>query len=233
MRSIHASICEKLGDTLSPNGRSASHWIAELVWEVGESALALQNRNLVELSKLLEQENQSLFTDQEQELYNHLLIRIQRASFPKWIGNGEAKKIRRDDLRAWLLSEVQHVRGLAPTKAGTNLQRKMLAAHIPTTAVDNADDMRRSYRSQMLAPKYQQSEKLRAAEFEVTAIMQELLSRLDAGDLAESGTQFHSRCLTALNAIRVKYPEADLSFLQGALYSATDRCRHRFLRAEP
>jgi hypothetical protein len=63
-------------------------------------------------------------------------------------------------------------------------------------------------------------------------VLQRLLSNLDAGILADDGLQLHARCLNSLAAVREVYPKADNSFLQGALYSITDRCRHRFLRAE-
>ena len=107
----------------------------------------------------------------------------------------------------------------------------MSEALLPESAIENADDLRRAYRGRMLDPKYQQDSGLRDAELEVTATLQYLLSDLDAGNLIDNGLQFHARCLGALPGIRAVHPTADLNFLQGVLYAATDRCRHRFVRA--
>jgi hypothetical protein len=85
----------------------------------------------------------------------------------------------------------------------------------------------------MLDPKYQQDSEPRIAELEVAATLQYLLSDLDAGNLSDTGLQFHARCLGALPSIRAVHPSVELNFLQGVLYAATDRCRHRFVRATP
>lgn len=108
----------------------------------------------------------------------------------------------------------------------------MKAALLPSESIHNADELRRAYRTRILDPKYQNDD-VRSAELEVAAVLQHLLSDLDAGNIADTGQQFHARCLGALSSVRLKFPDADMSFLQGALYSSTDRCRHRFLRAVP
>jgi hypothetical protein len=233
MLALHQNVSKTMGNTLSPRGRSVSHWLADTVWEVAESEQAITDRNTWRLQEYLEKIGETLFTDQLQELYNQMLFRVQQASFPKWKDGAGLKKLVRKNFEAWLIDTVNKVKGYAPTKAGTNLKRKMNAALLPESAIDNADMLRRAYRTRMLNPKYQQDEDLKSAELEVTAVMQHLLSELDAGYVADNGLEFHARCLQALNALRQIYPHAGVSFLQGVLYSATDRCRHRFLRTTP
>lgn len=231
MREIHQKVCEALGNTQSEKGRSASHWVADTIWEVGESERSIINANNLELERYLEKEGEPLFSDQRQELYDHILLRVQRASFPKWTNGGAAKKISSAAFRKWLLEEVNRLKGNSSAKGGENLARKMADANLPAATIENANRLRIGYRLHTLSPKYQQDGGLRSAELEVTAVMQELLSNLDAGNISETGAKFHARCLTALNEIKSAFPAADLSFLQGALYTATDRCRHRFLSA--
>jgi hypothetical protein len=232
-RALHEKVSRSMGDALSPRGRTASHWLADAIWEVGESEQAMANHNRWQLQEYLEQSDEPLFTDQLRELYDQLLFRVHQASFPKWKDGADKKKLRRDGLRSWLLGTVRRIRGYAPTMAGTNLKRKMEDALIPASAIDTADRMRRAYRTRMLDARYQQDEDLKAAELEVAAVLQYLLSHLDAGNISDDGRQFHARCLDALLSVHQTHPRADISFLQGALYSATDRCRHRFLRAMP
>jgi hypothetical protein len=228
---LHQAVCSALGEAHSPRGRSASHWLADTVWDVMESEQAVTHRNQWELQVYLEREGEPLFTDQLREVYERLLFRVQQAALPKWEDGPDKKKLLRSALRDWLLNIVQRVKGYAPSKAGTSLHQKMTAASIPTEAIDNADHLRREYRSRMLDPKYQQEQEVRTADLQVVATLQQLLSALDAGSFQDDGVQFHARCLSALPSISAAYPRAELSYLQGAVYAITDRCRHRFIRA--
>jgi len=172
-----------------------------------------------------------LFSDQHKELYEALLKRVQQAAFPKWKDGPEKKKLCRDPFQEWFRETIHRIRGYAPTRAGKNLERKMLAAQLSKSQIDNADRLRREFRMRQTEPKYQQNDDFGEAELEVVARLQHLLSDLDAGNLTDDGVQFHARCLGALPSIRESFPRVNTSFLQGAMYTATDRCRHRFLPA--
>jgi hypothetical protein len=231
IRTLHAKVSKALGGALSPRGRSASHWLADTVWQVGESEQAISDNNRWKLQKYLEEkENEPLFTDQLQELYGKLVYHIINASCTKWREGGDKKKLRRDAFRNWLLSTVRRIKGHTQVKGGRNLRRKMTDAQIPAAAIDTADDLRHAYRIRTLTPKYLQEDNFKVAELEVAAVMQRLLSDLDAGNLTDNGRQFHARCLNELTSVRQSFPQVDTGFLQGVLYTATDRCRHRFLR---
>ncbi len=83
-RKLHAAVCGKIGDVMSPSGHTASHWLAEVLWHVGESEQALTNQNLIGLQEYLEENDELLFTDQLRELYDQVLFRVQSAAIPKW-----------------------------------------------------------------------------------------------------------------------------------------------------
>ena len=231
MLSLHRDLCQRLVDVTSPRGRSPSHWVADLVWEVAESETALKNANLNALDVWLEKEGMSLFSDQRQELYERLLRRMMRASLPRWRDDAAAKKLLRGLFVEWMRGQVAEVQGVPTTKSGEILRRKMVDAGIDNGTIDTAADLRRRYRQRELDPKYMSDGDTAAMEGEAIATLNHLLSRLDSGALAVSGVAFHTACLDALHGLKSTFPAASLSALQAVMYVAAERCRHRFVPA--
>jgi hypothetical protein len=233
VRMLHQQVLALLGNLLSPRGRSASHWLADAIWDAGDSEGALIAKNRWQLHEYLEASGEFLFPDQHTELYELLLRRVQQAAFPKWKDGSELKKLRREPFRTWFREALYQVRGYAPTRGGANVNRKMQEAQIPSEEIQNADRLRREFRMRQTEPKYQQDDDAKLAEIEVVATLQLLLSDLDAENLTDNGVRFHARCLGALGSVKASFPRISLSFLQGAMYTAADRCRHRFLPVRP
>jgi len=190
IRKLHHAVSAAMQSIVSEQGRSASNWLAETMWEVCESEQSIIAQNRWYLQEHLEYRQEALFTDQLRELYDQVLFRVQQASFRKWRDGADAKKFTNQEFETWLLEKVHQIKGHAPTKAGLNLERKMSEALLPESAIENADDLRRAYRGRMLDPKYQQDSGLRNAELEVAATLQHLLSDLDAGNLTERDCNF-------------------------------------------
>jgi hypothetical protein len=223
---LHQAIGKHLDGLYSPAGWSPSNWLQHAHWDVTESEAALEVSNLSDLELWLEDIGEHLLRDQREELYNRILVRVIRASALTH-DPMKQKRLIRDPYLAWALSEVYSVRGQV-TKGGKNLVGKMEHASIPSSAIENANELRLAYRKRMLDPKYQQAQDHRSAELEVTAVLQELVARLDANLLSASGPVFHARCLGAVASVQAKYPNVDLSYLHGSMYSMADRCRLRF-----
>lgn len=233
VRALHQQVLESLGDMLSPRSRSASHWLADAIWDAGDSEDAIVAKNRWQLHEYLEACSEFLFPDQHTELYERLLRRVQQAAFPKWKDGGELKKLRRGPFQTWFEEALYQVKGYAPTRGGVNVKRKMQDAQISGEQIQNADRLRREFRMRQTEPKYQQDDDAKSAEVEVVATLQHLLSDLDAGNLSDDGVRFHARCLGALQSVKMCFPRVSTSFLQGAMYTAADRCRHRFLPVRP
>lgn len=227
---LHRDVGKRLNGVHSPAGWSPSNWLAHTCWDVAESEEAVQHANLLCLESWLEEMGEPLFSDQRIELYNRILTRIVKVSALSHHRH-EQKKLKRGEFRDWVLTEVQRARGQMPTKAGSNLTRKMSLAQIPTSAIANALSLRIACRRRMLDLKYQQEEDHKSAELELTAALNQLVAQLDAGFIQKNGPTFHATCLEAVASIREKYGDVELSFLQGCMYSMTDRCRHRYLPA--
>jgi hypothetical protein len=109
VRALHKRVLEMVGDILSPRGRSASHWLADAVWEVGGSEDAVIARNRWELHEHLEECGEFLFSDQHKELYEALLKRVQQAAFPKWKDGPEKKKLCRDPFQEWFRETIHRI----------------------------------------------------------------------------------------------------------------------------
>lgn len=233
VRKLHREVLASLGDLLSPRRRSVSHWLGDAVWDAGDGEDAIVAKNRWQLHEHLETINEFLFPDQHRELYERLLRRVQQAAFPKWKGGAELKKLRRVPFQEWFQDTIYQVRGYAPTRGGVNVKRKMRDALIPNGQIENADRLRREFRMRQTEPKYQLDDDAKSAEIEVVATLQHLLSDLDAGNIIDDGVRFHARCLGALQSVNEAFPGVRTSFLQGAMYTATDRCRHRFLPVRP
>src|SRR5580704_633460 len=85
---------------------------------------SMTNRNRWTLQQFLEEGYDSLFTDQLAELYNNILLKVQKAAALKWKQGPEKKKLVRVAFRAWLHETVQRIKGHGPSQGGKNLRRK-------------------------------------------------------------------------------------------------------------
>jgi hypothetical protein len=230
VRLLHEDIENRLGGFCSPAGWSASSWLGHVQWDVAESESALENANLLSLDRWLEENGEPLFNDQRAELHSHILGRVVQASALKK-EHAADKKFDKDSYRAWVLDEVQRIRGHSTTKAGTILKGKMAKAQIAESSIQNALELRLAYRQHVIQPKYQQERDYRYADLELRAALQHLVAQLDAGLLVANGPTFHAMCLETAGGVRDQYTRVGLSFLHGSMYSMTDRCRHRYLPA--
>ena len=229
-RALHREVEMRLAGCKSDAGWSPSAWVGNTLWDVAESEDAIRASNLLQLDEWLDDLGETLFFDQRGELYNRILASVVKASALKK-EHADKKKLLRGTYGSWVMSEVQRVKGQAPTKGGKILTGKMKNALIDGSAIENALTLRLAYRRRTITPKYQQEDDYKDAEMELTALLQGLVARLDAGLIDMDGATFHATCLSAAETVRTQFPNVDLRFLYGSMYSMTDRCRHRFLPA--
>jgi hypothetical protein len=230
VRLLHQAIEKRLAGFHSAAGWSASAWVGHTYWDVAESETAIEHSNLLNLDSWLEEIGEPLFSDQRAELYNHIVGRIVKASALNHDA-ADKKKLVKGPYGAWVVSEVNRIRGQVPTKAGKKLAGKMQTAQIAESAIQNALGLRLAYRKRVITPKYQQEDEYKDAELELTAVLQQLVAQLDVGLINMNGAAFHAKCLDAAGSVRDQFPNVDLRFLYGSMYSMTDRCRHRFVPA--
>jgi len=223
-------ITEKIPDYKSRNGSDTSSWLSRAVWEICHSSEALENANLLKLRRIGSDLGMFLAEDQWDELYKKILRRVQDAGRAKWEVDPEAKKLKQDGFLNWvknLVSEAQHP-GVGGK--GEQLREKMERSGIPPDSIETAQEQRRSYRKRTLSQGYMDLSRRQEIEMDTHAYLHQLKSQLDAGQLSDTGVEFHSRCLNCLNDVRRHEGEVSLSFLQGYMYHLADRCLHRFTR---
>ncbi len=219
---------------VSPNGNGIAFWAERTVWECRATTPDVRNENLLKLERVLDTAGQYLAPDQRQELYDRLFRRVQDASLACGRTEKPAKRLVVTELRTWLLGQAHAI--LHPTQAGTStaLENKLVAAGVDTTSVEVAKEQRRRYLRDARQAKYLSVDDRDFVEGEILARLHRLKTRLDAGELADDGLQFHSRCQQEIMALRDTLscdPKPPEGTLYGCMYDVMNRCLHRLVRA--
>lgn len=231
LTSLCEQIISKLPTCCSPNGNNAAFWVSKAVWEVRQSIKAIEDGNVLKLIKYCENTGPYLASDQCHELYKKILCHVQHAAQAEWAINPDLKRVTRSNFLILLKELLAEATNSKKTSKGVLLNEKMKNAHLPPSTIEVAQEQRRVYRQLTLNPAYMDLSKRREAEMETQAHLNHLLSKLDAGSLADSGVEFHSRCLDKLSELQQGFNgEIPLHLLQGYMYQLADRCLHRFTR---
>jgi hypothetical protein len=235
MQFLESTLMLHLPGCCSGNGNDISFWLSHTYWEVVGSEDAVKDKNLVMLSRIVEDRQLALPSSQQATLYDALLALVKAAADAKTTVDPGAKKIKRVVLLAWFEEQL-----LAATSSshvvvgGSNLRTKMLAAGIPVEAIETAREQRMHYRQEVLSPRYLDTSLRSLMELEVVARLHQMLAELDSGASVASGVEFHLRCLVALQEVNEEScfdKRLPLGYLQGCMYVITDRCQHRFIKA--
>jgi len=223
-----------VGDYRSPNGNDCGFWAERVLWQTVGTLENVRNRNLIAITQLIEALGYYVVHDQVDEVYARLVSKVSNAGAADWRRDREEKKITRQSLHIWLIAALEALRPAA--RGGQRLREKMEKASLPEDSVSAALAERNSYRQEVLTPRYFSPSEHRLMEDEVAAALHSLRSRLDSGDYADDGRQFHLICRDRLENLRHELPvekRPPLAFLNGCMYNMADRCAHRFRRAEP
>jgi hypothetical protein len=235
MQTLCKTLDERLDGAASPNGHGPTWWAEHTLWEAGHSEESLRNRNLHLLAKAVETTGRFLASDQREQLYELLLMKVKTAADADKALNRDAGKLASPSFADWFAEQVLELERGGSQAGGRNLRRKLEVAGIPADTVDSAEELRRAYLSKWLRPSYLDRDVSREWEATVRAELIELRSRLDSGQICEDGIKFHDRTLRVLERLRSETaPGKALSkhFVQGCMYYIVDLCQHRFLRAK-
>ena len=235
LKDLTKKLSQKLGDVRSPNNHDVAFWVNETYWQVAHDATSEKNRNLLRLHRAIDRLGNLVAPDQLDELYMRLVSKVWDAGTARFRKAPEQKRIKRDDLIAWLKERIEQI--LHPAQAsGKRLQEKMGRALLPDDTVKAALEQRRYYLQEIRRPRYLDIADRPLVEGEVSACLLALRAKLDAGEMNENGVQFHSHCLQQLDQMPFSTQtskDIPKSFLFDCMYNITDRCSHRFTRAEP
>lgn len=224
------------GAYTSPNGNDAEFWARRVVWQVRESVTAVENDNVRVLDDYVYRAGAFLAPDQRRELYARLLALVKAAAEADWVPDAAKKKLQRAAVLDFVAAEIRKAQHPDAGQPGSGLVQKMTAAGFATPLIEEAWDMRRRYRREVLAPRYLSVADRELVEDEVAARLQQLRAGLDAGAIADAPLAFHHRCIEAMVELRGALPAhtaPPAALLQGAMYDLTHRCLHRFVPAGP
>lgn len=230
--SLHELMKPKVGTFRSQKQNDYIFWTEHVYWDVRHADQSVRDANLLRLGRILNAKGQNLAPDQIDELYTKLLKKVWDASRANPNVNLDCKRIKQVDFSPWLMGASNDF-GLPTAGATAKLQEKMKRAQLAPDVFESAVELIRHYRGELLSPKYLDLNKQRLIQGEVSAKLQSLKSRLDNGQIADDGGQFHDLCLDELEKLRRQLPmepKPPLAFLQGCMYNIAGRCLHRFRR---
>ncbi len=226
---------ERLADFKSANGNDYTFWVDRVFWRCVHSLDSLRQANLWRLSGMVQNLGQFLATDQIEELYNRLLIKVYDGGIAQWGTESGKKKILRDDLRAWFSEAVQNAVHPGQHGTGKRLEEKLRDAGIAHDQFEAISEMRHRYRLERLTPKYA-SQNGSNLESQIRAKLMTLRANLDGRLLEVDGVTFHAMCINEINDVCKTINESETPVtenLYGCMYDLADRCIHRFVRARP
>lgn len=225
---------QKLASLRSPNNHDVVFWVQHTYWQVAHSLDSEKHRNVQRLHSVINGLGYLIAPDQLEEVYAKLVRKAWDAATAKFRNAPSEKKIKRDELIAWIRRTVDQM--LHPAQAaGRRLESKMKRAILPEDVVKTALEQRSEYLREILQPKYLDIEERRQLESEISATLLVLRAKLDSGERSDNGLQFHSRCLQQIEALSTASQSSGRvpkSFLFGCMYNITDRCLHRFTQVE-
>lgn len=230
---LEAELDKKVNDFKSKNGNDYTFWVKNIQWDVRHASDAIKDKALRKLRRFLERHQLFPAEDQLEELYSRLTGKVYDAGLAEYEANPVQKRLVKTELIDWLIKITNEA--IHPTMTGSKkMVEKMILAQIPDDTIAAAKEQRRYYRAEVLKPKYLNLTERTLVEAEVLSKLQRLKSKLDAGIITLSGSEFHEKCLEQLDDLQNNLPfatQVPLFILHGSMYDIVNRCLHRFRRA--
>lgn len=149
LRQLATKLCEKLASVRSPNNHDVAFWVQETFWQIAHDLDSEKHRNLQRLHRAINSLGYLVASDQLEELYAKLVRKAWDAATAKFRKAPNEKKIRREELVAWLRNTVDQM--LHPAQAaGKRLESKMKRALLPDDVVKTALEQRSEYLREIL-----------------------------------------------------------------------------------
>ena len=234
---LKKKIRERLPDVMSLKGNTTDYWVGHTSWDARHDIGAVRNDNLLSIGNISENIGEYLARDQIEELYARIIAKTKAAAEADWTHESE-KKILRSEFISWFTQMIQMAAHPGQVKAGANLKRKMEVAALEHE-IETAASLRRRYRESILQPRFLSPLARTLIEGEIESALHKLRSDLDTQVILDNGPSFHSRCLNEISRIRSEIEKSNVlehvppeHLMIGFMYNLTDRCPHRFTRAD-
>jgi Cap4 dsDNA endonuclease len=226
-------LTERFPELCSAKGNSALYWLQNCFWDERHDEATVQKDNQIKLIKLGIKEQRGILFEQADVLLLQLRGMAKDAGAAKWSVDPTKKCVTRLQLRLWWEERTADLAAGSASKSGGKLAEKMRDAALPDDVIALAIEMRRGYATASRTPRYLDVNASEALQRRVQSEVMSLRARHAAGLLALNGAEFHSECVSrmdAVNAERVAEGEDRAAYLKGCMYDIADRCLLRFAR---
>jgi len=223
---------KSLSDYKQPLNKKWDYWVKNCHWDKRADKITdLINTNKIKLDETLKYLDSVLLPDQRNELYQKLLAKIKDASTDDINIKPDCYKIKRSELMMWIIEQVRNFR--TPDGGTHKLEKKLIDANLRAYVV-NAKSLKWNYRTQRLKNDYSQSSNYSRLENEIETALYQLIVSLDNDNNHKTGIDFHNECLRFVEGICKKreYEKLPQNIGIGYMYDLTNRCLHRFMKAE-
>ena len=234
-KEILAELNKRLPGVTSPNGKGWEEFIDKCQWtKFPDTIEDLKSVNILKLEKVFSDLKTTVLPDQRDEIYQKLLALVQDASVKDLILNPDCYKIKKEYLFKWLNGKIDK---LSLTNNDYPLEIKMSSAGISPELIKGASLIKVKYKSKRLIESYKFKADYDDLEDEIVFRLHELKIALDSGVLNLDGPEFLNYCIGEVTKIVERYSLRKSNipnyFGAGLMYDITNRCIHRFNKAQP
>jgi hypothetical protein len=229
-KELVAQIQPKIGEYKSTKGHGCDSWLERLLWQV-EAQDPLEKTNCLKLIKALHQLGISIHIDAIGGIYAALLTLVKEAA-QRPDSEREKKFLKADRVRDFLRENIDPFPHLGPSKT---LDAKLIAAGLPATDSETAQELRRAYLKAIRTQSYLETDGHPAFANSILYQLLRLRAAHDSGVITPmDGVRFHEMCLARVEETMKGSLGANdstpLSLGAGCMYDITARCQHRFTR---
>lgn len=228
---VYSEIEQRLGDIESaPDGTTLQEWVRKCLWDKRPKNIKdIRLRNQKRLYDVLKNRT-SIMYDQASEIYSKLVALVKECSVDE---SDRDYAVTNSDIERWISEKITDMR--APREGSETLKGKLEDADL-SEIYNEALVHRQKYMEGKLSSKFSTTADYGDSTSKVTALLNRLRSKMDLGKINE-GRKFHARCVSELHDLFDEYEVVRETFdedeLQGCMYDSTNRCAHRFVRADP
>lgn len=229
-------IDKRIPNTKSAKGNGTEYWISNTLWMQMGSEQAISNSNKSRLNEyLFSIEGIGLFPEQIERLYLELLALVKDAGDKPWKPHPEEKKFKKLEIKKILSDKSEDIRNASSGTTSQNLKKKMARASLTKEQIRTAVELRIQYSRANRMPKYMDVDDHKELPTLVLGKLQEMTSKLYAGEITNDGQIFHRECLKRIDNLDDRL-QGNSSwrkpYMHGCMYDITDRCGHQFKKIE-
>lgn len=210
-------------------------WLANCVWETGESTLpGLEAINQGLLEEVLLHQGFTMYREHRTNLYGLLLRKVADASIKEPYTNRDRFKIKKQECFDWLCDTATQ------TQHGPNpkdkLGSKLHEIGIPASGIEMARELKLLYNAERRDNDFCEPKDLQAMEIEIKGKLSSLQRRQHNPRTEQLALDFYNACLDDSTAILNSQrfvdedgvPKIPSSLAEGYIYEVVDRCLLRF-----